>query len=242
MKKITQSSGGFIKILVVVTVILSLFLVYSHTQGEIKDAQTLAIKTAAALEKTKSYKFDMYSNLTMLNEDFQIIRTDGQVDIANKKMFQSMDYADRSVQIIVIDDQTYYRETNSSWEKKGLSDMEVWKDTLSEQRSILFNAKNITMHEQEGGWVLEVIPEKEEILEQMKNLGLETSGTELKNFVTSYWIEKGTFRIRKIETDVEVEINFMGMQTPVRIYTVIYMDNYNEKFNIKAPHQLQQYQ
>lgn len=233
-----QSLGRFVKILVLVIVILSLFLVYSHTQGEIKDAQTLTIKTAEALENTKSYKFNMYSNLTMLNEDIQIIKTNGEVDIANKKMFQSMDYAGRSIQMIVIGDQTYYRENNSSWEKNELRDMEVWKDTLSEQSSILSNAKNSTMYEHEDGWVLEVIPEKEVLLEQMKTLRLETSGTELKNFVTSYWIEKGTFRIKKIETDVEVEMNFMGMQTPVRIYTFIHLDNYNEKFNIKAPDQL----
>ncbi|MDF1558440.1 MAG: hypothetical protein P1P80_09760 [ANME-2 cluster archaeon] len=201
----------------------------------------MAIKTAAALENTRSYEFDMYSNITMLNEDIQIIKADGQVDIADKKMYQSMDYTDRTIQIIVIDDQTYYRETNGSWENEGLRNMEVWKDTLSEQRSILFNAKNSTMYEQEGGWILEVIPEKEEILEQMKTMGVETSGTELKSFFTRYWIEKGTFRIRTIETDVEVEIKFMGMQTPVRIYTVIQMDNYNKKFNIKAPNQLQQY-
>ena len=233
-----QSLGRFVKILVLVIVILFLFLVYSHTQGEIKDAQTLTIKTAEALENTKSYKFNMYSNLTMLNEDIQIIKTNGEVDIANKKMFKSMDYAGRSIQMIVIGDQTYYRENNSSWEKNELRDMEVWKDTLSEQSSILSNAKNSTMYEQEDGWVLEVIPEKEVLLEQMKTMRLETSGTELKNFVTSYWIEKGTFRIKKIETDVEVEMNFMGMQTPVRIYTVIHMDNYNKKINVKAPSQL----
>lgn len=244
MKKIThdRSPGRFVKILVVVIVLLSLFLVYSHTQGEIKDAQTLTIKTAAALENTRSYEFDMYSNLSMLNEEIQIIKADGQVDIANNKMVQSMDFADRSIQIIVIDDQTYYRETNGSWEKQGLGDMKIWRDTLSEQRSVLFNAKNSTMHKQEDGWILEIIPEKEEVLEQMKTLGLETSGTELKSFFTRYWIEKGTYHIRTIETYVEVEINFMGMQTPVRIYSVIHMDNYNEKFNIKAPHQLQQYQ
>jgi hypothetical protein len=75
----------------------------------------------------------------------------------------------------------------------------------------------------------------EEISEQMRTLGFESSGYELKSFIIKYWVEKGTYRIRKIENNVDFEITYMGMQTPAKLNTVLYLKDYNEKVMITAP-------
>ncbi len=106
---------------------------------------------------------------------------------------------------------------------------------MSQQSLILYNAENPTMYRDGDDYILEIIPEKEEILDQMQNMGLETSDTDLKSYVIRYRIEEDTFHIREIETLVDVEINFMGMRTPVRLKNVILLSNYNEKVTIKAP-------
>ena len=237
MKKNTynRSSNKFIITIVTIIVILSIFLVYSYYHEQVIDEQSLRLKTLKTLENTKSYRFDMYSNLSMLNEDLQIIKAEGQVDLLNNNMVQSMIYSNRSIEVVVINNQAYYRENNGAWQVQELRDSEILDDKLSEQRSVLFYAENATMSKVEGGWVLEIVPDREDILEQMGTMGVDTSGSELNGFVIRYWIEEGTFFIKIIETDVDVEINFMGMQTPVKLKNVIHLSNYNEKVEINAP-------
>ena len=230
-----RSSNRFIITIVTIIVILSIFLVYSYYHEQVIDEQSLRLKTLKTLENTKSYRFDMYSNLSMLNEDLQIIKAEGQVDLLNNNMVQSIIYSNRSIEVVVINNQAYYRENNGAWQVQELRDSEILDDKLSEQRSVLFYAENATMSKVEGGWVLEIVPDREDILEQMGTMGVDTSGSELNGFVTRYWIEEGTFFIKIIETDVDVEINFMGMQTPVKLKNVIHLSNYNEKVEINAP-------
>lgn len=237
VKKYTynRASNRFVIALVTIIVILSIFLVYSYYHEQVIDEQTLRLKTLKALENTKSYRFDMYSNLSMLNENLQVIKAEGQVDLQNNNMVQSIIYSNRSMEVVVINDQAYYRENEGVWQVQRLGDTKILDDKLSEQRSVLFYAENATMSKVEGGWVLEIIPDRNDILKQMGTMGLDTSGSELNGFVTRYWIEDGTFYIRMIETDVDVEINFMGMQTPVKLKNVIHLSNYNDKVTIQAP-------
>lgn len=237
VKQITynRSSNKFVIVFVLIIVILSIFLVYSYYHEQVIDEQSLRLKTLKALENTRSYRFDMYSNLSMLNEDIQVIKAEGQVDLIKNNMIQSIIYSNRSMEVVIINDQAYYRENEGVWQVQGLGDNEILDDKLSEQRTALFYAENATILKEEGGWVLEIVPDREDILQQMRTMGLDTSGSELKGFVTKYWIEDGTFYIRTVETDVDLEINFMGIQTPVKLKNVIHMSNYNDKMTIQAP-------
>ncbi len=225
----------FIKIFLVLIVLLSVFLFYSHIHADIKDATTLSLKAAGSLESAKSYRFVITSNLSILNEDLQVMKVEGQMDPVNNRICQSMEYANGSAEVVIVGDQLYLREDNGSWQVRQFEGMETWKDSISQQSSILYNAENPTMYRDGDDYILEIIPEKEEILDQMQNMGLETSGTDLKSYIIRYRIDADTFHIRKIETLVDVEINFMGMRTPVRLENVILLSDYNEKVTIKAP-------
>ncbi len=238
MKKITDANSlkKFPNILLIVIIILlSFFLAFFWSQEEIKDAKTLSSKAAKALESTKSYRFDMTSNLSLLNEDIRIMWVDGEIDSIKKKVHISINSPERSIEAIIIGDKTYLREKNNSWQVRKSGDLDIWKDKLSEQRLILANANNLTMYRENSEWILEIVPEKEEIMEQMRSAGLETAGTELKSYVIRYWIEPRTFYINKVETRADVEMNFRGMQTQINLNNVIHLGNYNEKTNIEAP-------
>jgi len=100
---------------------------------------------------------------------------------------------------------------------------------------ILKNAANSTMYQENGMWLLEIIPEKAEILEQMRDAGLDDSKIELKRYVIRYMIEPDTYYIRKAETIADIEMNFRGMQTLMKLMNVIHFSGFNEKMNIEAP-------
>ncbi len=190
MKKITQNglSGRFtttLAIIVLIIVLISTFLIYSYSNGQVRNEEDLISKTSDALEKTRFYRFEMYSNLSMMNENFQVINSEGQVDVFNNKMYQSMALQNRSIEIVVIDDQAYYRENKGLWQTKKLEDTEKLNAILSEQRLILSNAENATMSREGDLWLLEITPKKENVMEQMQSMGIDTSGIELKSFVTT---------------------------------------------------------
>ena len=92
------------------------------------------------------------------------------------------------------------------------------------------------MQKEDNGWILDIIPDKEEVVEQMEKTGLGTiKEEELKEFTIKYWIEKGSYHITKIENRVELEMNIQGLVTHVELYSVVYLDGYNEKMGIEAP-------
>jgi hypothetical protein len=164
---------------------------------------------------------------------------EGCVDYRNKKLRTTMTMMNRSIEMIVIGDMAYVRESNGSWQTQELSERSIWEsgyDQLAQQRSILLNATNVTMLKEDNGWVLDVIPDKEKVVEQMKKTGLETiKEEELKDFTIKYWIEKDSYYITKIENKVELEMNIQGLVTPVKLNSVIYLYDYNEKMEIEAP-------
>jgi hypothetical protein len=145
----------------------------------------------------------------------------------------------RSVEMVVIGDTAYVRESNESWQTQDISGYSesVWEsDQLAQQRSILLNATNVTMQKEAEGWVLDIVPDKENVVEQMKKTGMETlKEEELKDFAIKYWIEKGSYHITKIENRVELEMNIQGLVTPVVLDSVVYLEGYNEKMVIEAP-------
>lgn len=233
-----------IKLLVVLVIIaLAIFsVVYYTSHREISDAHVLSLRTVEASKDTVSYCFTISTNLSMqqIQEgEVEMASGEGCVDYRNNKLRTTMTMMNRSVEIIVIGDMAYVRESNGSWQTQELSVRSVWEsgsDQLAQQRSILLNATNVTMHKEDNGWVLDIIPDKEEVVEQMKKTGLETiKEEELKDFTIRYWIEKDNYHITKIENKVELEMNIQGLVTPMKLNSTIYLYDYNEKMEIEAP-------
>ena len=177
----------------------------------------------------------MYSNLSMMNENFQVINSEGQVDVFKNKMYQSMTLQNNSFEIVVIDYRAYYRENKGLWQTKKLEDTEKLNAILSEQRLILSNAENATMSREGDVWLLEVVPKKENVMDQMQSMGIDTSGIELKRFVTRYRIDADTYHIIEIESVTNAEMNIMGLRTPVELKSTILLSDYNKKVSIEAP-------
>ena len=240
MKKITQNglSGRFtptLTIIALIIVLISAFLIYSYSNGQVRNEEDLISKTSDALEKTRFYRFEMYSNLSMMNENFQVISSEGQVDVFKNKMYQTMTLQNHSIEIMVIDDQAYYRENKGLWQTKKLEDTEKLNAILSEQRLILSNAENATMSREGDVWLLEITPKKENVMEQMQSMGIDTSGIELESFVTRDRIDADTYHIIEIESVTNAEMNIMGLKTPVELKNNILLSDYNKKVSLEAP-------
>ena len=223
--------------------ISSVFYYTSHR--EITDANALSLRAIDASKDTKSYRFTISTNLSMPTQggDVDMLSGEGCADYRNKKMRSTMTIMDRSVEVVVIGDTAYTRESNGSWQMQELGGYygSMWErdyDVLAQQRSILLNATNATMYKEDDGWVLDIIPAKEEVLKQMRKTGtgLETiREEELKDFSIRYWIEKDSYHIMRVENRVELEMNIGGMVTPMELGSSVYFDSYNEKMEIEAP-------
>jgi len=238
VNKIKENPGNpwFLKLLAgAIIVILFSFLIFSYCNDDVKDARTLSLRAAKALENTVSYRFDMSSNISVFNEQLQVINLKGRVDQNNKKMYILINSKDRQMEAISIGDKTYARETNGSWQVREINEVGVWKDKLSEQHSIIENARNLTMYRQNGSYILEIVPEKEELMQQMRDSGIETSGIGLNKYVMRYWIEPGTYNIQKAETYADIDMNFRGIQTSIKLFNVIHLSGFNEKIKLEAP-------
>ena len=232
-----------IKLLVALAAIaLTIFsTVYYISHREITDANVLSLRVIDALEDTSSYRFNISTKLVIPEGEVKMISGKGSVDYRNKKLRTTMTMMNNSVEIVVIGDTTYIRESNGTWQTQNLSGYSgsTWEssyDQLAQQRSILFNATNVTMQKEDNGWILDIIPDKVDLVEQMGKTRIGTiKEEELKNFTIRYWIEKDTYWITKIENQVEFEMNIQGLVTPLKLNSVSYLDNYNEKMEIEAP-------
>ena len=232
-----------IKLLVALAAIaLTLFsAVYYTSHREITDVNVLSLRVIDALEDTNSYRFNISTNLAIPEGEVKMISGKGSVDYRNKKLRTTMTMMDSSVEIVVIGNTAYIRESNGTWQTQNLSGYSgsIWEssyDQLAQQRSILLNATNVTMQKEDNGWILDIIPDKEDLVEQMMKTGIGTiKEEELKNFIIRYWIEKGSYHITRIKNQVELEMNLQGLVTPLKLYSVSYLDNYNEKMEIESP-------
>lgn len=236
-----QKTSIDFKLLAVLAVIILAIIsvVYYTTHREVTDARGLSIRAINALEDTDSYRFTISTNLSMHGEELELLSGGGSVDYRNKKLCTSMTMTDRTVEMVAIGDTAYVRESNESWQTQDISgySSSVWEsDQLAQQRSILHNATNVTMQKEAEGWILDIVPDKANVVEQMKKTGMETlKEEELKDFAIMYWIEKGSYHITKIENRVALEMNIQGLVTPVELDSVVYLDGYNEKVEIEAP-------
>ncbi len=234
------------KLLAVLAIIILAIVsaVYYTTHREVTDARGLSIRAVDALEDTDSYRFTISTNLSMpqIQEgEVEMTSGGGSVDYRNKKLWTLMTMMNRTVEMVVIGNMSYTRESNGSWQTQELGERSslIWEqdsDQLAQQRSILLNATNVTMQKEDNGWILNIIPDNEKVVEQMEKTGLGTiKEEELKEFTIKYWIEKGSYHITKIENRVELEMNIQGLVTHVELYSVVYLDGYNEKMGIEAP-------
>jgi hypothetical protein len=242
--KAKTSKNINIKLLIALAIIsLAIFsVVYYTSHREITDAHVLSLRAVDALKDTDSYCFTIFTNLSMpqIQEgDVEMTSGEGCVDYQNNKLCTTMTMMNRSIEMIVIGDMAYIRESNGSWQTQELSERSVWKssyDQLAQQRSILLNATNITMLKEDNGWVLDVIPDKEEVVGHMKKTCLEIiKEEELKDLTIRYWIEKDSYYITRMENKVELEMNIQGLVTPMELNSAIYLYDYNEKMEIEAP-------
>jgi len=237
VSNIKENAGnpGVPKLIAIVgIVLLSFFLVFSYFNNDM-DARTLSLKAAFALENTRSYQFDITSNLSMFNEELQVMSAKGKIDSNNKKMHVFVNSTDRQVEAIAIGDKTYAREINGPWQIRQADEVSMWKDKLSQQRSILENARNLTMYRENESYILEIVPDKEDVMRQIRDAGLEDSKIELKKYVVRYRIEPDTYYIQTAETHADIDMNFRGMQTSVKLINVIHLSDFNEKMSIETP-------
>lgn len=236
-----------ILLLALVIITSAIFLAFYYTSHrEITDPQVLSLRAVNALEDITSYRFNISTNIStpLQGKDVEMISGGGRVDYQNKRIFTEMTMMNQSVEIVVIEDKVYIQESNKGWRQEMLSDRlgekrSIWEsdyDQLAQQRSILLNASNLTMQKEEGGWILDIIPDKKIVLEQVQNIGPETiSEEELKYFAIRYWIKRDGYHITKVENRVGVEMNIQGLVTPMELKTVTYYSDYNKKMDIEVP-------
>jgi hypothetical protein len=130
MKKTTQNGlSSRFGITFAIIVLISFFLI-SYSNGQVRNEQDLISKTSDALEKTRFYRFEMHSDLLMMNENFQIIKAEGQVDVFNNNMYQLTTFQNRTVEVVVINDQVYYRENNGIWQIEKMENAEQLNEIL----------------------------------------------------------------------------------------------------------------
>ena len=229
--------------LVIALILLTLAIistVYYTTHREITDPQVLIAKTVEVSEDITTYRFVLSTTISIMPEgDVEMMSSAGSVDYPNKKIWTTVTTMDHAMEMIVIGDTAYVRELNGSWQKEnvsGYSDSLWERDQLAQQRSLLQNVTNVTMQKEDTGWVLALIPDKEEVIEQMQNAGLETLKEEdLNDFTITYWIERDTYWITRIENTLEFEMNIQGLVTPIQLNNSVEFYDYNAALIIEAP-------
>jgi hypothetical protein len=228
--------------LLVILAIISLTIVsavYYTSHREITDPSVLIAKTVDASKDVNSYRFAISTNLSTPEGAVEMMSGAGSVDYQNKKIRTTVTAMNRSMEMIVIGDTAYVRESYGSWQTQNVSgySSSIWEsDQLAQQRSLLANATNVTMLKEENGWVLDVIPDREAVIEQMNRAGLESiKEDELIAFSIEYWIEKDTYRITKIENKIELEMNIQGLVTPIKLNNSVTLYDYNKELEIEAP-------
>jgi len=238
----TEAGRNIDSKLVIALILIALVIisaVYYTTHREITDPQVLIAKTIDASEDITTYRFALATNLSMPEGAVELMSSAGCVDYQNKKIRTTVTAMNRSMEMIAIGDTAYVRESYGSWQTRNVSgySSSTWEsDQLAQQRSLLANATNVTMQKEENGWVLEVIPDREEVLEQMKRAGLETvKEEELIDFSIKYWIEKDSYHITGIENKIELTMNIQGLVTPMELNNSVNLYDYNKEMEIEAP-------
>ena len=225
--------------MLVIMAVLLVSIVYYSTHRDITDPQILIAKTVDASEAVDSYRFELNTALTMPEGEVVMLSGSGCVDYQAQKMRTAMMMMDKSVEMILINDTAYVRESLGAWRREDVKDRSIWTssyDQLAQQRSILANASNVTMRADDEAWIVEIVPNQTDVIAQMNDVGLALSGDEeLHDFEIIYRIERGTFYITDIENRIELLMNIQGLITPITLNSTIRLYDYNEALVIEAP-------
>jgi|GEM_PF-1282871 len=224
--------------LVLLTVAL-ISVVYYSTHREITDPHVLIAKTVDASKRVDSYRFEFITALTVPDGEVVMLSGSGCVDYRTQRMRTAITMLDRSVEMILINDTAYVREPLGAWQRANVTDRAILVssyDQLAHQRSILTNASNITMRADTDGWLVEIVPNRTDVITQLNGAGLALSGNEeLQDFAITYRIDRGTFYITDIENRIELELNIQGLLTPIELTSTIRLYGYHEVPVIEAP-------
>ena len=237
-----SAERGIDKRLVIVLVLMAVALisvVYYSTEREITDPQILIAKTVAASEMVDSYRFELNTAITTPEGAVVMLTGSGCVDYRGQKMRTTMTMMNRSVEMIFINDTAYISESLGAWRKEAVTDRSIWTsgyDQLAQQRSILTNASNVTLRGDDEEWIVQIVPNRTDVIEQMNRAGLALSGDEeLHEFEIIYRIERDTFYITDIENRIELLMNIQGLLTPIELNSTIRLYDYDETLVIEAP-------
>lgn len=207
-------------------------------------ARGVAQKASKALDEVESYRFLLSVNLSspVTDEKIEMIRGQGWIDYQNHKARTLMRFMNESTETILINKSVYVREAGGDWySQSDTSNSDIWakaNDQLSQQQIILNRATNISMKEYERGWILEVIPEKKQLLNQLRKpgAGIDTlKDEELRSYKVRYWIDKDTYYITQIENTAEIEMNIGGLVTLMKLESRIYLFDFNEEMELASP-------
>lgn len=240
--KISRGKMAWISIALICVAIFS-FVYYTSTR-EVTDPDDLSSRVGLALNNVDSYRFTITTNLSvpMQKGSIQMIEGSGALNYKRQELHTKMDVMNDSMEVYFVDNTLYTKEPDKQWEveEQKFNQTFVWKnnyDQLSRQRFILLNATNITMHEKENVWVLEILPEKEGVIQQLEESEqLESfKGEQLKDVRIRYWIDKDNFYITRMENSMELEMNIQGLITPVTLNTSIDFFEYNQEIEIQPP-------
>jgi hypothetical protein len=233
-------SGGNRKLVIVLILIAAAIVagVYAGTHREITDSATLIARMIAASRDVRTYQFELSTQLTMPGEELELLSGRGYVDYPNKMLRTTMTAQGRSFELIVLNETVYVREAPGAWQTQQLDQASLWKsyDQLEQQYAILRNASNTTMAIFENGWVLSIVPAKQEVMAQLSRAGMETiTEDELQNFTITYWIERDSYYISRIENKIELELNIQGLVTPIQLNSYVNLTEYNKELKIAPP-------
>jgi hypothetical protein len=144
----------------------------------------------------------------------------------------------RTFELIVLNETVYVREAPGAWRTQQLDQASLWTsyDQLEQQYAILLNASNMTMANLENGWVLSIVPAKQEVAAQLSRAGMEAiTEDELQNFTITYWIERDSYFIERIENRISLELNIQGLVTPIQLENSINLSEYNKELELAPP-------
>ncbi|WP_406669892.1 hypothetical protein V7O67_08830 [Methanolobus sp. ZRKC4] len=217
--------------------ILIIFTVYYIEHREINDAYALAGRVIDNSKNADSYHFDIHSNISMLGESFTLIKGNGSVDYKNGKMAVKLRSMKESMDIIIIDENAYFRNSDASWETRKLG-QQTWDsyDQLTQTSLLLANSTDLSMERGDAYLILTALPDNSTLLQEAEKAGLQLKGDErLNEYSIRYLIDRDSYRIMSIESRTEFMMNVQGLMSPVTINNQVDVYNYNEKMDIEAP-------
>ncbi len=217
--------------------ILIIFAFYYVEHREINDAYALAGRVIETSKDTGSYQFDIHSNISMLGESFTLIKGNGSVDYTNEKMAVKLRSMEESMDIIIVDDNAYLRNSDDSWETRKLN-QQTWDsyDQLTQTSLLLANSTNLSMEKADSYLILTALPENSALLREAEKAGLQLKGDErLNEYSIRYLIDRDSYHIMSIESRTEFMMNVQGLMSPVTINNQVDVYNYNAQIEIEAP-------